>query len=132
MAALTPDALTPQALTPQALTPDARAGDQPLLALTTEADQAGAEALARLVLEARLAACVALRPVRSLYHWQGAIASAEEVQLLFKTSASRLDALEGLVLRHHSYSCPQWLYWPASASEGYGSWLGAELAPAAG
>ena len=67
---------------------------QPVLALTTEADQPRAEALARLALEARLAACVALRPVQSLYHWQGAIETASEVQVLFKTSSAQLDALE--------------------------------------
>lgn len=103
---------------------------QPVLALTTEADQAKAEALARLALEARLAACVALQPMQSLYHWQGAIESAKEVQVLFKTGSAQLSALERLVHEHHSYSCPQWLHWPASASTGYGRWLAGELKPA--
>lgn len=100
-----------------------------MLALTTEADQLRAEAMARLALEARLAACVALRPVQSLYHWQGAIETASEVQLLFKTNSSRLAALEVLVHQRHSYSCPQWLHWPAGTSKGYGDWLAAELSP---
>jgi periplasmic divalent cation tolerance protein len=103
---------------------------QPVLALTTEADQPRAEALARLALEARLAACVALRPVQSLYHWQGAIETATEVQVLFKTGSAQLDALEKLVHERHSYACPQWLHWPARASTGYGGWLAGELSPA--
>jgi periplasmic divalent cation tolerance protein len=121
----------PGGLDPQATAePGQAAAAQPVLALTTEADQARAEGLARLALEARLAACVALRPVQSLYHWQGAIESATEVQLLFKTSSHRLAALEQLMLQRHSYSCPQWLHWPAGASRGYDQWLDAELRPA--
>lgn len=112
-------------------TPHAAGVAQAVLALTTEADQEKAEALARLALNARLAACVALRPVQSLYHWQGAIETAEEVQLLFKTSSVQLAALEQLVHGHHSYSCPQWLHWPASTSGGYGQWLQGELAAGA-
>lgn len=102
---------------------------QAVLALTTEADQPRAEALARLALEARLAACVALRPVQSLYHWQGAIETAAEVQVLFKTNSARLGALEVLVHERHSYACPQWLHWPAGVSHAYGDWLLAELSP---
>jgi periplasmic divalent cation tolerance protein len=101
---------------------------QPLLAVTTEADQQRAQALARQVLEQRLAACVTLTPLRSLYRWQGAIESASEVQLLFKTDSTHLAALQELVQRLHSYSCPEWLHWPASASPTYGQWLGGELA----
>jgi periplasmic divalent cation tolerance protein len=42
-----------------------------VLVLTTEADGERAEALARAILERRLAACVALLPLTSLYRWQG-------------------------------------------------------------
>lgn len=105
---------------------------EPWLALTTEAGRDQAEGLARAALEQRLAACVALRPVTSLYHWQGAIETAEEVQILFKTDASHRDALAALVHGRHSYACPQWLCWPAHASAGYGAWLTAELSPDAG
>ncbi|KMM16574.1 hypothetical protein SYNGFB01_10610 [Synechococcus sp. GFB01] len=83
--------------------------------------------MARRVLKQRLAACVTLTPLRSLYHWQGAIETATEVQLLFKTDSARLTALQELVHRLHSYSCPEWLHWPVTASAGYGAWLGAEL-----
>lgn len=99
----------------------------PWLALSTEAGQERAESLARAALEQGLAACVALRPVTSLYRWQGAIETAEEVQILFKTDAAHLEALAALVQGQHSYDCPQWLCWPASASAGYGAWLSAEL-----
>lgn len=105
------------------------AASQPLLVLTTEADSARAEGLARRVLEARLAACVSLRPLQSLYHWQGAIETAAEVQLLFKTDSRRLSALENLVHALHSYRTPEWIHWPVAADSAYGQWLEEELSP---
>ena len=55
---------------------DGRHEDCPVnlvVVLTTEANQANAEALAAQLLEQRLAACIALQAQQSLYHWQGRI-----------------------------------------------------------
>lgn len=94
-----------------------------ILALTTEADAERAEALAQQLLERRLAACVALTPVTSLYRWQGAIERSSEVQLLIKSRADQLAELEAAVHGLHSYATPEWLHWPASAGAAYGQWL---------
>jgi periplasmic divalent cation tolerance protein len=96
-----------------------------LLALTTEATPARAEALAEALLARRLAACVALLPMRSLYHWQGKVERSEEVQLLIKSHPSRLAELEAAVHQLHSYATPEWIHWQANCSAGYGSWLAA-------
>ncbi|MEB3246305.1 MAG: divalent cation tolerance protein CutA, partial [Synechococcus sp.] len=77
--------------------------------LTTEADSERAEALAAAVLAQRLAACVALHPVGSLYHWDGELQQSSEVQLLFKTSSARLSQLQQVVMALHSYDVPEWL-----------------------
>ena len=103
-----------------------------ILALTTEADAGRAEALAQHLLLQRLAACVTLSPVSSWYHWQGSLARSEEVQLLIKTTAGRLEALAAAVQRLHSYDTPQWLSWPASAGPGYGQWLTESCCPGDG
>ncbi|MCP9928119.1 divalent-cation tolerance protein CutA [Cyanobium sp. CH-040] len=94
-----------------------------VLVLTTEADQERAEALARAVLERRLAACVALQPLTSLYHWQGELQRGAEVQLLIKTHPASLEPLRQAVVALHSYTTPEWIYWPARCSGGYGAWL---------
>jgi periplasmic divalent cation tolerance protein len=93
------------------------------LALTTEADAERAEALAEILLEQGLAACVALLPLRSLYRWQGQLQRSPEVQLLIKTTPAQLAALEAVVHQRHSYSTPEWLHWRAGSSEAYGSWV---------
>ena len=86
-----------------------------ILALTTEADAERAEALAQQLLERRLAACVALTPLTSLYRWQGAIERSSEVQLLIKSRADQLAELEAAVHCLHSYATPEWLHLPPSA-----------------
>ena len=97
--------------------------DPVMLALTTEADTERAEALAEALLERGLAACVALTPLRSIYRWQGQLQRSEEVQLLIKTTADKLAALEAVVHALHSYDTPEWLTWPASSSAGYSAWV---------
>lgn len=94
-----------------------------VLVLTTEGSAALAEALARRVIEQRLAACVALKPVQSIYRWEGRIEQSEEVQVLIKTHSACLEALEALVRQQHSYATPQWLHWPVQASADYAAWL---------
>ena len=94
-----------------------------IIALTTEASAEQAEALAMALLEGRLAACVALKTVESLYRWDGRVERSSEVQLMIKSHASCSSALEEAVRELHSYSTPQWLLWPAEASSDYAAWL---------
>ena len=55
-----------------------------------------AQALARMAVERRLAACANILPgMRSLYWWQGRMESAEEVVLLLKTT----EALEEVLIQ---------------------------------
>jgi periplasmic divalent cation tolerance protein len=103
--------------------------DPLMLALTTEADPGRAKALAARLLEQGLVACISLLPVTSLYRWEGKLCDEAEIQLLMKTRLSLLNALEQAVLQHHSYELPEWLTWPVTASEAYGSWVQKQLRP---
>ncbi|WP_408291484.1 divalent-cation tolerance protein CutA [Paraburkholderia sediminicola] len=97
------------------------------LILTTVPDAAVAQKLAAGALAARLCACVTqLGTVQSSYHWQGAIETAQEIQLLFKTSAVRALELEQYIQAHHPYDTPEILSWQATASVAYGQWITAE------
>lgn len=59
--------------------------------LCTTPDQATAEHLAGLALEARLAACVTLLPgATSWYLWQGKMEQSSEVQMLLKVGTERV------------------------------------------
>jgi periplasmic divalent cation tolerance protein len=68
--------------------------DEPLLCFCTCPSAEVAEALARDLVEARLAACVNLLPgVQSVYRWQGAVETAAEVMLWAKTTRRHFPAL---------------------------------------
>jgi periplasmic divalent cation tolerance protein len=98
-----------------------------ILMLTTLPDTASAQKLVDGVLEERLAACATeLGLVRSRYRWKGQVESAEEVQLLFKTSAARVLELERFIAANHPYETPEIVSWAASASVPYGQWVAAQ------
>ena len=64
---------------------------QTLIVFTNLPDAAGAQALARLLVEQRLAACVnILTPCHSVYRWQDKMESAIEVPMLIKTTAEAI------------------------------------------
>ena len=99
-----------------------------LLVLTHLPDAASAQALAKLLVEERLAACVnILAPARSVYRWQGKLEDTEEVPLLIKTTALRYAELESALRAHHPYELPEIIAIPLSHGlPGYLAWLEAE------
>ncbi len=79
-----------------------------LLVYTTVGDEAGAERLARALVEQSLAACVSRFPgVTSVYRWRGEIETAAEVVLMIKTTAERLEALKTALAAMHPYEVPE-------------------------
>lgn len=78
------------------------------LALVTAADEAQAAAIARALIEERLAACVNLIPnIRSIYRWREAVEDDREWLLLIKTTAAQYKKLEQRILEMHSYETPE-------------------------
>ena len=66
-----------------------------------------AERIGRIVVEEGLAACInILGPCRSIYRWQGAIETSEEVPAILKTSGEFADALISRIAGLHSYDVP--------------------------
>ena len=101
---------------------------QALLVIANCPDEACANRIALAVVEAGLAACVNLLPrVQSVYRWQGAIESANEVPLLIKTTAGRYTELETAIRELHPYDVPEIIALPiAQGQPAYLDWLAAE------
>jgi periplasmic divalent cation tolerance protein len=95
------------------------------------ADTEEAERIGRMMIEQELAACInILAPCRSIYRWQGAVETAEEVPALFKTRADQVDALIAAIARLHSYDVPAIAAWPiVQAGPGYAEWVCSGQAP---
>jgi periplasmic divalent cation tolerance protein len=101
-----------------------------VLVLTTIGEETDAEALARQLVEERLAACASIGPPTiSMYRWKGAIERSGERQIVLKTTADRVAALEKRVHELHAYELPEFLVVDvAHGSAGYLSWIAAETA----
>ena len=95
-----------------------------LVVTTTTASMEEAEAIAAVLLERRLAACVQIGPIESRYVWKGKIAQAEELMLTVKTRADRFEAVEAAIREMHSYDVPEILAVEAVTGSGdYLKWV---------
>jgi periplasmic divalent cation tolerance protein len=94
-------------------------------------DAETAAALARALVELRLAACVQVLPgVASTYRWEGAIEHADEVLLLAKTWDDRLDAVIATLRARHPYELPEIMALPATGGLApYLDWVRAGTRP---
>lgn len=94
-------------------------------------DAATAEALARSLVDARLAACASVQAgQRSTYRWQGATEQADEVLLVAKTWADRVDALIAHARAAHPYDVPEIVALEVVAGlDAYLAWVHAETRP---
>ena len=96
-----------------------------VIVLTTLPADADPAPLARQLIGERLAACVNALPImQSIYRWEGAVQEENERQLVIKTSAGRLDALQERLHQLHPYQVPEFVVLPAAAaSRGYAQWV---------
>ena len=92
--------------------------------LTTLAANADAAALARVLVEEKLAACVNVLPtMRSVYRWKGSIEEDREQQLVIKTSRTMVAALEARLRQLHPYELPEFIVLDAAATAAYAAWV---------
>lgn len=92
------------------------------LVYMTAGDKDEARTIGRILVEARLAACVnILENMTSLYGWEGRLQEDREVVMMAKTTADRFAALKEKVAALHSYDCPCILGF--EVAEGHGPFL---------
>jgi periplasmic divalent cation tolerance protein len=117
---------------PEADASDAQAGASDVqVALISAPDPDCAAAIARALVEERLAACVNVIPgVRSIYRYEGTLHDEAETLLIVKTRAARAPALEARVRALHPYELPEVLRLDvAGGSPAYLAWVVAETSP---
>jgi periplasmic divalent cation tolerance protein len=97
-----------------------------VVVLTTLPGDADARALARALVEERLAACVnLLAPMESLYRWEGKVEEETERQIVIKTSRERVSALWDRVRELHPFEVPEFIVLQiADGNEAYLRWIG--------
>ncbi len=99
--------------------------DAAVVVFTTFPVSIDAQAFARTLVDERLAACVTiLGEALAVYRWRGDIHTDAERQLLIKSTAGRLPALEARVRALHPYEVPEFLVVTADgASDPYLNWI---------
>ena len=96
--------------------------------LITAPSRDEAVAIANSLLEAKLAACINIFPIHSIYTWEGQLCADDEWQLIIKTDLTKFDALEAKVLKVHSYEVPEVVALPiVSGSKPYLQWMGEQV-----
>lgn len=101
---------------------------QALLILTNVPDEATATAIASMLVEKRLSACVNILPgVRAVYRWEGQIEQADEITLLAKTTSDRYAEAEAAIKALHPYDLPEIIAFPVAAGfPPYLKWIAQE------
>jgi periplasmic divalent cation tolerance protein len=77
------------------------------LVMTTCGDKPNAELIARGLVEERLAACVQMFPIESVYRWEGVVENAQEWMLFCKIKANDYADVEAAIRAAHTYSNPE-------------------------
>ena len=99
-----------------------------LTVTTTVGSRADADALARALLERRLAACVQLEEgLTSCYRWQGRLCEEPELRLTIKTLPRCEPALQAFFAEAHPYDLPQFAAVRMCASAEYAAWVRSEV-----
>ena len=102
--------------------------DATILVMTHVPDRASADALAKMLIGRRLAACVNIgAPVESMYHWRGQIETGTEIPLVIKTRSALYSDLESAIRSVHPYELPEVIAVPiVDGDPGYLDWIAAE------
>ena len=97
---------------------------------STFPDEASAKRVAEALVTAKLAACVNLAPLTSIYEWQGKLESGPEVAAFIKTRRALADEVIAVAHPLHPYSVPCFLILPIDGGNAdYLAWARAQTTP---
>src|SRR6059058_1473437 len=101
---------------------------RPVIGLVT-APTDGAAALARAIVQRRLAACVNVVPaVESVFWWQGKVQQESESLLIAKTTLAMIEALNAALVDLHPYDTFELVVMPIEGGNpAYLDWIEASV-----
>jgi len=91
--------------------------------LTTESSKTNALRLAKLLIQKRLAACVSIRQIFSIYQWNDDIEETKEFEITIKSKPEFKDNLIDFLPKISTYDVPQIIYKKYYAETKYYDWL---------
>lgn len=80
---------------------------KPAIIVSTFPDKKSITKIANEMVKGKLAACVNITKISSIYAWQGKIENTSEYLALFKTTAKNKKALKEKIRTSHPYDVPE-------------------------
>ena len=97
--------------------------NQILLLITTESNKEKAKEIAKLLLKRKLAACVSIKDIYSIYVWEGKIEEIFEVEITIKSKPKLKNDLIVFLQKKSSYDIPQIIFKKFNSENKYINWV---------
>ena len=94
-----------------------------LLLITTEYHKKEAKKIAKLLLKKKLAACVSLTDICSIYEWEGKTQEVNEVEIKIKSKPELKKTLISFLKKNTSYDVPEIIYKKFASEKKYLKWV---------
>ena len=94
-----------------------------LLLVTTAPNQLLAEQISKELIERKLAACISMKEIKSIYIWQGNIEENKEFELIIKSLPKNLNELTLILKEKISYEVPEIIYKIFDSDNSYFQWI---------
>lgn len=95
-----------------------------ILIYTTFSSKKEAKKIGKELVQKKLAACINIFPIDSIYSWQKKLVEDKEFAAIIKTKKENFKKIEKFILENHSYTTPCILELPVfRATRKYSDWL---------
>ena len=91
--------------------------------ITTESSNANALRMAKLLIQNKLAACVSIKQIFSIYEWDDDIEETKEFEITIKSKPEFKDNLIDFLQKISTFDVPQIIYKKYNSERNYYDWL---------
>ena len=94
-----------------------------LIIITTESSKKNALRLAKLLVKNKIAACVSIKEIFSIYEWENDIEETKEFEITIKSKPEFKESLIDFLHKNSTYEIPQIIYKKYHTDMQYYDWL---------
>ena len=94
-----------------------------LVIISTESCKTNAVRMAKLLIKEKLAACVSIKQIFSVYEWDDDIQETKEFEITIKSKLEFKDCLIEFLNKNSTYDVPQIIFKKYHAEMKYYNWL---------
>ena len=94
-----------------------------LIMITTESSNTNALQMAKLLIQKKLAACVSIKQIFSVYKWDDDIEETKEFEITIKSKPEFKDCLIEFLKKISTYEAPQIIYKKYCSEIKYYDWI---------